>query len=342
VQLIVTTTITAATVVEIVNTVYNTTKTTTIFNTLPPGYYYHLQMRQVHEWTLLPTCGQGTRLAPSCKYNPMWPQCIQLIFLTNNVTSAFPSFFINWGDSYVWSGTLQTTGNTPNVTECVTAPPSGSTVQISSNPQPTDNSLYVPSFGSDSRGLLFTLSWEYHIALYEEFKTLFPDQGALQTCASSDNSGAGANFAASFMTVSSTQFVNLETTSASPGSLGTSQVPSQTGISSPAGQPTSQSTNQPTSSPSPTASQPYDSNPVAPVSAAPTSYIIGTQTILPGSQIIYSGTTISLSPSGTDLVINGATTPLPAPQVASARTQSNPLLPSDATTASTGLVYGSC
>lgn len=93
--------------------------------------------------------------------------------------------------------------------------------------------------------------------------------------------------------------------------------------------------------PYPTSTQPSTSNPDLSISTASTGYIIGTQTVLPGSQIIYSGTTISLSPSGTALVINGVTTSLPAPPASSASTPSNLVLPSIATTVSAGFVYGS-
>ncbi|KAK4992338.1 hypothetical protein LTR66_006296 [Elasticomyces elasticus] len=75
------------------------------------------------------------------------------------------------------------------------------------------------------------------------------------------------------------------------------------------------------------------------VIATPTAvseYVIAGQTLVPGSAITVSGSTYSLAPSGTALVVNGKTSPLPTAQIVTLGGSVYTVLP----TVSSGLVLG--
>ncbi|KAI1977662.1 hypothetical protein LOZ53_003581 [Ophidiomyces ophidiicola] len=150
------TTIVAATIVKIVNTVKGTTRTSTIYNSLPSGY------------TLPPTNSDGKQVS-TLTYTQQG--------LAKTTVLTFPTSFVSWPDGYTWSGTLQTKSN--NKETCVTA----STpvyVPFSSFPQPQATETLSHPAGPDPNGLLFKM--KSVVAGFDAYKKEFKDQAALQTC----------------------------------------------------------------------------------------------------------------------------------------------------------------
>ncbi|EER27211.1 hypothetical protein CPC735_025470 [Coccidioides posadasii C735 delta SOWgp] len=150
------TTVVAATVIEIVNTLVGTTRTSTISNDLPSGYTPPATNDDGTQVTTVTYSQQGT---------------------TKTTVLAFPTSFTSWADGYTWQGRLQTEKD--DETACVTAiiP---SFVPFESFPQPTSISMPTHPSGPDPKGLLFKpTSIDLGAGAYVE---AFPDEGALQTC----------------------------------------------------------------------------------------------------------------------------------------------------------------
>ncbi|KAH9208077.1 hypothetical protein DL95DRAFT_312527, partial [Leptodontidium sp. 2 PMI_412] len=132
-QRMVNTTIVAATVVTIVNTNANTSRVTTLFNSLPDGY------------TLPPTNSEGT-VTQRITYTRFGQ--------TLSTDLAFPSEFNAYVDAYTWNGTLAT-----NSTSCLTAKSPSIGPLTTFPPQP---SVTFPVYESgnttitnDTKGLYF-------------------------------------------------------------------------------------------------------------------------------------------------------------------------------------------
>ena len=174
----VTTSITA-TVVTIINTVLMKTSVTTL---MPPDY------------TPPPTNAAGTRVE-AITYTRNGKESTTVLYaalpdhvgVANHVSSAFPTFFVNWGSFYLMKGTMAMTRGTPaTTTECVTNT-GWSTYSLTSQPQPTAippqfNPLETESI-DDPRGLKYSLAinfqeyWQFNV-----LSTLFPDQPAFSSC----------------------------------------------------------------------------------------------------------------------------------------------------------------
>ncbi|KAK5347041.1 hypothetical protein LTR61_009206 [Exophiala xenobiotica] len=156
------TTIVAATVVEIVNTDLHTTSLSTQYNDIPAGYTIPTN-----------TNAQGT-------------QTVELVYarsdqsLTTDV--AFPTPFDDLPQEYLWSGTLATTdaaGNSVCSTASTTVTGLVDYYSQESGPFTTPPNPYGP----DPGGLFYTTSWtEVFTSMAQTYKSMFPDIAALQTC----------------------------------------------------------------------------------------------------------------------------------------------------------------
>lgn len=150
-----------------------------------------------------------------------------------NKTRTYPSAFVAWPSTYVWTGYTSLTIPTPTCT-------SGAwTETVSGNPQPSNASEMTPLMAvdeedlqNDPEGLTYFLAtafmgyWQW-----ATMSALWPGQAPLTTCTDND---IGPNWAAftstAWYTATSTKYTNTpgpSTTSKEPSSPSTSQSPSR-------------------------------------------------------------------------------------------------------------------
>ncbi|KAF2470126.1 uncharacterized protein BDR25DRAFT_153922, partial [Lindgomyces ingoldianus] len=170
-------TIIAATLVVIVNTVYNTTKTSLRLNEIPSGY-------------VLPDVNAGGTHVTTVTYTRSGK------VITTDL--AFPTRFLRWPDGYQWSGTLETSG------KCETAVPESKSVALPSFPQLP---LVMPThpLGYDPEGVLFKPTLEP--GFITEYKESFLGESAWQSCVlPPEVAPFVAPFTARFMTATTTEY----------------------------------------------------------------------------------------------------------------------------------------
>ncbi|TKA70140.1 hypothetical protein B0A49_07720 [Cryomyces minteri] len=153
----VTTTITAATVIYVVNNRTNTTRTVTSYNELPAGY------------TLPPTNSDGTVVATVTV-----PKVSAGQVSDSTTVLAYPTILTDWPDDYTLYGVIPTTSGTQSV--CVTAGPNGSYIPLPSQPQ---GPAAKPASG-DQYGLLWTTTREF--GCLDVYITSFPQEAAFTAC----------------------------------------------------------------------------------------------------------------------------------------------------------------
>ncbi|KAK5247579.1 hypothetical protein LTS06_007274 [Exophiala xenobiotica] len=283
------TTIVAATVVEIVNTDLHTTSLSTQYNDIPAGYTIPTN-----------TNAQGT-------------QTVELVYarsdqsLTTDV--AFPTPFDDLPQEYLWSGTLATTdaaGNSVCSTASTTVTGLVDYYSQESGPFTTPPNPYGP----DPGGLFYTTSWtEVFTSMAQTYKSMFPDIAALQTCSAFPAPfPAVVELTARFITATTVSYVGggggsqSSTSAAVQGSAGTQSSKATPGSSSIVASPGSSPASQTVASPSQTAnsaSQPV-SSPSQTVNSASQSDTItsGTQSAaLSASQTVVTLTSLSTSVS---------------------------------------------
>ncbi|KAF2267580.1 hypothetical protein CC78DRAFT_419641, partial [Lojkania enalia] len=148
----------AATLIVIVNTIYNTTTTSLKLAELPSGY------------TLPPTNADGTHVSMVT-----YPR-------SGNVETtavAFPTEFVWWDDGYTWSGTLETSLPGQTGSSCMTAT-DYTVMPHPSYPQPAV-SMPTHEVGPDPQGLFFKPT--IHVGVVSDYKmTGYLDVSAWQQC----------------------------------------------------------------------------------------------------------------------------------------------------------------
>ncbi|KAI9828861.1 MAG: hypothetical protein M1826_005965 [Phylliscum demangeonii] len=149
------TTITAATVVTVINTRTNATRKSTIYNDLPSGF------------TLPDVNADGTRVTTITTTD----------YFARNYTTvlAFPTIFLGYPNSYEWSGILPTpAGNEPCTSVKYHAAPLPSHVPA---PSPTVAFPIGDAYGTNFQALRDWLPGDHNF-----FKDSFPDVLAFQVC----------------------------------------------------------------------------------------------------------------------------------------------------------------
>ncbi|KIW23719.1 uncharacterized protein PV07_11897 [Cladophialophora immunda] len=154
-----TTTIVAATVVQIVNTDLHVTRLSTVYNELPAGYTVPTN-----------TNAQGTQTVPVAYVRTGKT-------LTTDV--AFPTPFQYFPDRYTWNGTLPTTDANSN-SICSTDASAIEFVDFWS--QQTTFTTPTNTYGPDPGGLLFTTWWGEYVGMANTYKKIFTTDAALQSC----------------------------------------------------------------------------------------------------------------------------------------------------------------
>ncbi|KAK3080978.1 hypothetical protein LTS18_011319 [Coniosporium uncinatum] len=238
------TTITAATVIAIVNTVANTTRYSTKYNDLPPGY------------TLPPTNDAGTQTTTISKtYNHN---------STFTTTLAYPTAYQDYPTSYHWGGTLPTTAANGSQI-CSRGGPQDfpSHPQFSPQPIPTyPRHPQLPPNVTDSVGIYFTPgpaggSWPQRF-----YTSAFPGEKAFQVCT--------ANAVGPIMAVQGAMFLTETSTSTESGVPSTSPPPAVSQV-----QPSTTPSTQPSVTTSPSQPQPSQQKPSQPEPSQPGSAQLG-------------------------------------------------------------------
>ncbi|EEP79553.1 predicted protein [Uncinocarpus reesii 1704] len=197
-------TIVAATVVKIVNTVAGTTRTSTIYNDLPSGY------------TLPPTNEDGTQVA-TVTYSQQGS--------TKTTVLAFPTSFRSWADGYTFQGVLPTEKD--GETTCMSAE-EPSFVPFPSFPQSAVTETPTHTAGPDPKGLLFKFTSLDEGA--NQYVTAYSDLAAFQECSISKYPlPLVAEPTVRFLSQTVTSFEGAEATSQASGRAG----PTTTSAASP-------------------------------------------------------------------------------------------------------------
>ncbi|KAJ9663344.1 hypothetical protein H2198_000861 [Neophaeococcomyces mojaviensis] len=185
------TTITAATVIQIVNTELHTTRLSTIYNKIPAGYTVPTNTNEQGTQTVQVTYSRTGR--------------------TLTTAIAFPTKFNFPPQKYEWEGVLPTTdGKGKEI--CSTA---GSPVSVSIDywTQPSTFTTPTHTYGPDPGGLLFTTYTEEVGKMITPVRSSFLDEVALQTCkAWFPPFPANAHPTARFITETSTSYEGGSTT----------------------------------------------------------------------------------------------------------------------------------
>ncbi|KIW95868.1 uncharacterized protein Z519_02932 [Cladophialophora bantiana CBS 173.52] len=178
------TTIVAATVVQVINTDLDTTKTSTVFNKLPAGY-------------TIPT-----------NTNAKGTQTVEVTYWStgkmHTTDIAFPTVYNIYPDRYTWNGTLATVDAGGTTTCSVDA----DTVIVVDFPgtQPSTFTTPTNSYGPDPGGLLFSTMY-LDGGMFQPFKSFFSTEAALQTCNTAPFiAPAVAELTARFITQTSTSY----------------------------------------------------------------------------------------------------------------------------------------
>ncbi|KAJ9625116.1 hypothetical protein H2203_005071 [Taxawa tesnikishii (nom. ined.)] len=164
-------TLTAATVVYVVNNQTNTTRTTTLYADLPPGF------------TPPPTNSGGYRILE-----------VTLPIVTDDygnyssstVTMTYPTMYMDYPKGYNFSGTIPTSVNGEPV--CLTAPSSG--IWITLPPAPTTSVLSTDP--EDPYGLLYTTAAYFQNYATEGWARVFPSEAAFTECTQQPASAVAA------------------------------------------------------------------------------------------------------------------------------------------------------
>ncbi|KAK5060093.1 hypothetical protein LTR84_009977 [Exophiala bonariae] len=155
------TTIVAATVVQIINTDLQITSLSTQYNEIPAGYTVPTN-----------TNAQGTQTVAITYYRS------DQRFTT---TAAFPTQFNKFPQEVNWSGTLATT-NAAGKSVCSTVA-SSAIDYVDYFSQDTVFTMPTGPYGPDPGGLLFTTSWvEDFTSMGQSYQAIFPGVTALQSC----------------------------------------------------------------------------------------------------------------------------------------------------------------
>ncbi|KAK7885757.1 hypothetical protein LTR67_010109 [Exophiala xenobiotica] len=283
------TTIVAATVVEIVNTDLHTTSLSTQYNEIPAGYTIPTN-----------TNAQGT-------------QTVEVVYarsdqsLTTDV--AFPTPFDDFPQEYLWSGTLATTDAAGN-SVCSTASTTVTGLVDYYSQESAPFTTPPNPYGPDPGGLFYTTSWtEVFTSMAQTYKSMFPDIAALQTCSGSPAPfPAVVELTARFITATTVSYVgggggggSQSSTSAAVQGSGSTQSSKAAPGSSSMASPGSSLASQTVASPSQTANS--ASQPVGSPSQTANS---ASQPVGSPSQTVDSASQSDTSTSGTQSAANSA------------------------------------
>jgi hypothetical protein len=302
----VTASITAATLIYIIDERTNTTRTETKFNDLPSGI------------TLPPHNAAGTQTATI--------EIETAKGRTSTMTLTYPTEHLQYPLSYNWKGTLPTV-NALGDPVCSTAPPEGVNIDYSSYVTPAQPRTATID-PEDPKGYIYSLMGFGCISPADA--SINPNDAAPVLCPASSVCGVSAQETVQFLTATSvsrestTPTPNNPNPNPNPNPVPQDPAPQVPGNQNPTPNQPGQNT-QPTpgnagggggggggnngqqqQAPTPTPA-PIVVGTQTFVANSQSNFVIGSQTLSQGGQIVAGGNTISLAQGGSIAVVNGAT-----------------------------------